>query len=297
MSRQTSFFGSQRGSVAILALWGVAIIFILLAAAGFTTRTEILIARHAVAASRARNAAEAGTQLGIKRLLEGRAAGTAIFDGRKLRWRDGSTQVEIAIRDEAGKVDINQAPLELLAGLFSAIGRPDEEALLLACRILVRRGSGDDGCPDLSDSDPQTAASARLFAAPEELAALPGFDQRLFAAIADAITVETGATAVDPTVAPRLVLLAIPGATQQMVDDYLADRAKAADSLLPSDQQELLAASPFFMRSPERDFTVSAVATTEDGARYRADLLVRLTDNRGRPYTIRGWRMPPIAAR
>src|SRR5205823_6728242 len=125
----------QRGSVAILALWAMAIIAVLLAAAGATTRSEALIARNMVAASRARHAAEAGTQLGLQRLLRRHAAVEAVFDGAPEPWQDGSIRVDIAIVDEAGKIDLNLAPVELVAGLFIAVGEPRETALLLACGI------------------------------------------------------------------------------------------------------------------------------------------------------------------
>ncbi len=143
----------ERGSVTILVLWGVAIMFVLLAAAGFTTRTEILVARNAVAAMRVREAAEGGTQLGLARLLARHAAGTAIFDG-KPRDVAGRNRVRgaIAIADEAGKIDLNQAPLELLAGLFEAVGRPEADAMLLACRIVQRRGSPAPDCPQPNDA-------------------------------------------------------------------------------------------------------------------------------------------------
>src|SRR5437868_3195803 len=138
----------EAGSIAILALWGVAIIAILLAAATFTTRTEVRIAENAIGGSRARLAAEAGTQLGLVHLLRRRAEGVAVFGGDPESWQDGSIRVQISIIDEAGKVDLNNAPLELLAGLFIAVGRSRETAVLLACNILDRRGTPDGACPE-----------------------------------------------------------------------------------------------------------------------------------------------------
>ena len=44
--------------------------------------------------------------------------------------------------------------------------------------------------------------------------------------------------------------------------------------------------------SPAREFTISAVAATADRARYRADLLIRLTDLPARPYEILATRAP-----
>src|SRR5437867_12934846 len=110
----------EAGSIALLALWCVAITGFLLAAATLTTRTELRTARNAIAESHARLTAEAGTQLGLARLLRRRAEGLLLFDGVPEAWRDGSTAVTVAIHDEAGKIDLNEAPLELLSGLLAA---------------------------------------------------------------------------------------------------------------------------------------------------------------------------------
>ena len=278
----------QRGSIAILALWGVALIFILIAPVAFATRGELQIARNALAASRARLAAEAGTQLGLLRLLRRHDAAAAAFDGTPEAWQQGSTKVAIAIADEAGKIDINVAPLELLAGIFEAVGTPHEAAELIACNILERRGDSVAGCPE-----PDAPHGGRRFAVPEELAQLPGIDDRLYDRVADYVTVATGASAIDPRVAPRAVLMAIPGATDGLVDAFLESRAMwrdfgAADaSLIPS------AAAAFVMASPGRDFTIAATATTSDGARHRAELQVRLTGRANQPYQVVAWRTPP----
>jgi general secretion pathway protein K len=283
----TTADSAQRGSVAILALWAMTIVAVLLAAAGATTRSEALIARNMVAAARARMAAEAGTQLGLERLLRRHTDVGAAFDGTPELWQDGSTRVEIAIADEAGKIDINLAPLELLAGLFSAVGEPPETALLLACNVLDRRGETGPGCPQPGFGAPPTP---HRFAMPEELAQVPGINPTLYDAIADDVTVATGASAIAPLVAPRTVLLAVPGATAAMVDSFLDGRREAGAAALP------VAAGPvpFLMSSPGRDFTISAVATTADRARYRADLQVRLTEQPNRPYEVIAWRTPPV---
>jgi general secretion pathway protein K len=277
----------ERGSIAILALWGVALIFILLAPVAYATRGELQIARNALAESRARLAAEAGTQLGLQRLLR-RHDGGASFDGAPEAWQLGSTKVAIVIADEAGKIDLNVAPLELLAGLFEAVGAPHEAAGLIACNVLDRRGDNGVGCPE---SD--TPHGGRRFVVPEELAELPGIDDRLYDRVADYVTVASGASAIDPRVARRAVLMAIPGATDSLVDAFLETRAMWHDlgtadaGLVPP------GAAPFVMASPRRDFTIAAIATTAEGARYRAELQVRLTERAAQPYQVVAWRATP----
>src|SRR5437763_14557921 len=84
---------AEAGSIAILALWGVTLIAMLLAAATFTTRTEVRIAENALGGSRARLAAEAGTQLGLFRLLRRRGAGVGVVGGGTEAWQGGSIRV------------------------------------------------------------------------------------------------------------------------------------------------------------------------------------------------------------
>ena len=74
----------------------------------------------------------------------------ALFDPRpEQRWRpDGErhgfefegTSIKVSIQDELGKIDLNQAPPALLAGLFAAVGQSKETAYLLTCRVVLRRG-------------------------------------------------------------------------------------------------------------------------------------------------------------
>jgi general secretion pathway protein K len=282
----------QRGSVAILALWGLAIVFVLLAAASFTTRSELQIARNELAAVRAHAAAEAGTQLGLAHLLARRARGTTLFDGTPEIWQDGPVRVVIAIADEAGKIDLNQAPPEFIAGLFVAVGQAKETAFLIACRVVARRGGAAPDCPEPRSAGPEPQSA---FAAPEELAALPGVGDRLYAQVADFVTVATGASAIDPAVAPRTVLLALPGATPELVEGWLAERQMEAEMSPEGSLFEALPDFPYLMVSPMRDFTVSAVATGPEGARARADLQLRLTRVASHPYDVLAFRSPPLA--
>lgn len=279
---------SESGSIAILALWGVVLIFMLLAPVAFATRGELRIARNALAESRARLAAEAATQLGLVRLLRRQNAGHGSFDGAPEAWQQGTTKVTIAIVDEAGKIDLNAAPQEMLTGLFAAAGTPLEAAALIACNVLDRRGDAGIGCPD--EDAPHVG---RRFSVPEELAEVPGIDNRLYDRVADCVTVATGASAIDPLVAPRTVLMAIPGATDSIVDEFLESRATMRDLASAGGGFVPAEAAAYLMPSPGRDFTIAATAVTDDGARYRAELQVRLTEQQGQPYQIVAWRTPP----
>ena len=66
------------------------------------------------------------------------------------------------------------------------------------------------------------------------------------------------------------------------------DLGSADAELIPA------AAAAYLMVSPRRDYTITAVATTSDGARYRAELQVRLTGRAAQPYQVIAWRAPPV---
>ncbi|HTZ36284.1 MAG TPA: hypothetical protein VMB84_09695, partial [Stellaceae bacterium] len=102
------------------------------------------------------------------------------------------------------------------------------------------------------------------------------------------------ASAIDPLVAPRLALLAIPGATADLVDDFLRSRATMRDLASIGAGMIPPGMSGFLMASPGRDFTISAIALAADGARYRADLQIRLTERAAQPYQVVAWRAPPV---
>jgi hypothetical protein len=65
------------------------------------------------------------------------------------------------------------------------------------------------------------------------------------------------------------------------------DIASTGAELVPA------AVAPFVMVSPRRDYTIAATALTGDGARYRAELQVRLTGRAAQPYQVIAWRTPP----
>jgi general secretion pathway protein K len=285
----------ERGSVTILVIWGIALVFILMAAVNYTSRADALLARATIDVSLARHAAEAGTQVGLARLIQHRLDGSIKFDGTPVAWALDGIRVDIAIFDEAGKIDLNQAPLAMLAGLLTATGQPADTAAVLACRIVDRRGGRDPDCPPESFGD-TGERQLPLFTAPEELALLPGFDDATYAAIADSVTVMTRASAIDPSVATRTVLLAVPGATPTLVDSFLSQRSFWESASLADIGVAARLAGPLFMPSPRQDFTIRATAMTQTGARYRADLQVRLTAQPARPYEIVAWRTPAFVA-
>jgi general secretion pathway protein K len=277
--------GRQRGVALVVVVWGLALVATAVAAIGFTTRSETLATRNAFEEARARLAAEAGVQLGLHRLL---AAGSrrvelAAADPERLKFAGSS--IAIAIADEEGKIDLNEAPLDLLLGLVAeGASNAPVEALPLACRIFGHRGWLDPRCGRVG-----AGWATGAFGAVEELRDVAGVDPKLYARLAPLVTVYSGAATIDPRVAPRGALLAVPALSTGFVDDWLARRHNGDDADRPRDRR-------WFTLSSGRTYTVSATAVTAGGGRHRDEMVVRLTGVRERPYVVLAWREPAVPA-
>src|SRR5690348_5865700 len=95
-----------------------------LLAIGFagTTHTDLQIVRNEYETARARTAADAAISLGVLALVDKSPATQWVADGRPYTLTFDGTTVRVTVQDEDGKIDLNAAPLELLAGLFETLG-------------------------------------------------------------------------------------------------------------------------------------------------------------------------------
>ncbi|HSS06011.1 MAG TPA: type II secretion system protein GspK, partial [Rhodanobacteraceae bacterium] len=99
----------QRGVAFVLVLWVIAMLSILLGSFALIARTENLQSRHLFDTTQARYAAEAGLNLAIYELRKADPMQRWIADGRPYRFGYGDAEIEIAIQDDSGKIDINTA--------------------------------------------------------------------------------------------------------------------------------------------------------------------------------------------
>jgi general secretion pathway protein K len=278
----------ERGAALIVVLWGIALIATAVVAIGFTSRSETLIGRNAIENARARQAAEAGIQLALHRLLS-YPRGGRLFDGSPSIWRDGSATVELAIQDEEGKIDVNVASFDMVAGVLRAAGLLRDDARLAACRIVARRGLIDPQCLDNDGRPP--AVEPGMLAATEELRRLVDLSDARYARLAAAATVYSGSAAIDPRVAPHDALAAVPTLSPGYVDSYLSRRAMHQAALGAEGLGELVDPR-YFAITTGQSFTISARATTPGGGRHRAEMVVRLTFRTDQPYAVLAWREP-----
>jgi hypothetical protein len=98
------------------------------------------------------------------------------------------------------------------------------------------------------------------------------------------LTVFTKSPGVNPAFAARPVLLAIPGATVEAVDTYLAQRQDALAQGLPAPAFPLAGGG-----APTNLWRIRAEATMPDGATYIREAVIRPGGDLQHPVTVLAW--------
>lgn len=289
---------AQRGFALLAVLWGVALLAVIAAGLTAATRSDARLASNIAERMQAEALAEAGIFAAILELHRAGDAPTWPADGQLLRLSLDGGRAEVTGTDEAGKVDLNAAPEELVAGLLRAVGLPDQEAARLADAIADFRD--EDGLRRLNGAEDAEYRAAGLshgafdrpFQTVEELRFVLGADDALVARVAPFVTVYTRESGIDPEVAPATALLALPGIDAAAVTaalDAVDGRAERLALALREVDDRLLGATA------GRLFTLRAAGTTDGGTAAVREAVIRLTGNPHHPYVIHAWRQPPAS--
>jgi general secretion pathway protein K len=296
----------------VSVLWVLALLSLL--AAGFTrtTRTEINLVRNQAENAQAEALADAGVHRAILGLMTQDPEAGWRVDGTVYAWRFGGGEIRAAVRDEGGKIDLNQATDDLLRGLLIAVGVEAEAATALVDAIAdfrdpdsLHRLNGAEDADYRQEGLPQDAKDAP-FEAVEELRQVLGMTPEIYAAIAPALTVHARRRKPHEPTASELVRAAMTGRTvaepeeaEEGEEEAEAEQAAAAqqevDEAAPAaGEAELdeiprsLGADTLVPRSRARVFTIHAEGRTETGAVFARDAIVQVTGG-GRPLQFFGW--------
>jgi len=183
----------------------------------------------------------------------------------------------------------------LLNGLFRAVGVADEAAAALADAVMdwrdadrLRRLNGAEDADYAAAGLAYGAKDAR-FESVAELRMVLGMTPAIFAAVRDAVTVHHRHAWVNPAVASRPVLLAMPGVAPGSVEAYLQARAGGA-----ARAADLLGIQTTGVQVRGTTYTIRARALRDEHELTGLEVTLRL--NRGgleRPYRILQWEQTP----
>jgi general secretion pathway protein K len=214
-----------------------------------------------------------------------------LVDGLVLRFEAGV--VELTVADEAARIDINVAEPEVLARLFTATGSTSMSAPTFAARILDWRDADSDVHVGGAEIEEYRKASVshelgnRRFYSAEELRFVLGLTAGDFSKLEPFVTVFNLTGRVDPSTAPRQVLLALPRVAEQDVRRLIASRNTGASRYELS--QILGGGSEYLLPQPSGAYRVTAKARLANGfvVAARATLMADPDDAAG--YRIVAW--------
>jgi general secretion pathway protein K len=282
----------QSGVALVLVMWVAVILTVIAGSFIVERRTELLVVHNSVSMARAEAAANAGVYRALHDLYRQNVPDAWKRDGTPHEWSFEGVPVRVEVRDESAKIDINTASDPLLRGLLVSIGLADAEAGAMLDAILDWRDPDPLKRPNGAEEGDYTAAGLTYrpanapFQAIEELQLVLGMRPDIYRRLAPSITVFSRATGVNATIASREVLLAIPGATTEAVDAYIArrDEARAQGAPLPP-FPPAGAAAPAGMVA-----TVRSDARLEDGTVFVREAVALLRPVPRRPVTFVAWR-------
>jgi general secretion pathway protein K len=170
----------------------------------------------------------------------------------EFQFRLGNANVAVEFKSEAGRIDLNMAPKELLVGLFAGLGAKYPEAEYYADRIIAWRVPAD---PDKPNAEASAYRSAGLTYSPRqapfvhvsELTLVLGLPPFLVERAMPFVTVFSGQAEINIFAASPEALAAIPGMTPDRLYALLNRRgvgpqnAQSARALFGSDPAGVMA--------------------------------------------------------
>jgi general secretion pathway protein K len=260
------------------------------------TSSETVIARNRLDIASARSTADSGVMLAILGLLDPDPTKTPPADGRITTFHIGNNIVAVSIADEGGKIDLNAAPNDLLAGLADELGIDAASRDALLAGITARRdsftkvaGAAVVALPimgGIGDADPG-GLGLQAFADTSEILSLPGLARDAAARLLPYLTVYSQQATLNPLTATREALMAAPGIGPEEVDFFLAARQQTS-----LEKPALSGVDRYVGTMPLRAVTITARARAGT-ASFTREAVVLVSGNLPlRPYRILRWQQP-----
>jgi general secretion pathway protein K len=286
----------ERGIALVLVIWIVTLLLVIAGSFIYAMRIDVRAARNAALIARGDALAQAAISRVLYELFKP-PGGPDVWKRAAVprNWSFDDASVVVSFKDESAKIDINSANDELLKGLFRSVGVGEEDASKLLDAVLdwrdedsLRRSNGAE------DADYALAGRKGLpanypFQSTEELQLVLGMRPEVFQRILPMITVYSRQPGVNPYLADRAVLLAIPAVSEEQVDAFIAERdAAVVEKRVPP---FFAAAGSYASYGQVATVTIRADVSLGDGIGVSREAVAMLTPQYPRrPYTFLAWR-------
>ncbi|WP_284404904.1 type II secretion system protein GspK [Acidovorax sp. SUPP3434] len=241
----------QRGMALLAVLWMVAALTIIVSGLTRSIREEARVMSLSRQNVQAQALGDAAIQLALQALV---ASNTPLARTRQAQIDYRGVTMQVQAMPLNGLIDINSAPVALLAKLFSVAGEMPAEAAqgLAQATVEMRERRDPRGAPQRFESE-------------EDLLKVPGVDYTLYARLSPLITADLrGRGLVNPMAAPMEVLTVLAGGNAAVAMRIVADRDAGAEGI---DTTALEAA--FLDNSTVRRLRIQARVPMPDGVWLR----------------------------
>jgi general secretion pathway protein K len=291
---------SQRGIALIAVLWLTVLLTVIASSFAYSMRGEALAARNTMSLAQARAIADGAVERMAFELSRPRNLQDVWrADGQPHAWSEGEVAVTATAFDESSRIDLNAATDPLLKGLLQNIGGLDPSTAQQVLEAILdwrdadelRRPNGAEAADYRAAGSKQVPANAP-FESVGELRRVLGVTGPLMAKLAESVTVYSRQRGINTATAARDVLLALPGATPELVDRFITARAEALASRLPVPP---FPAAQGFAASASPVWRISVRARLPDGVTFARDAVLRPLNDPRRPFVTLLWQEGPPA--
>src|SRR5438132_7544734 len=236
----------QRGIALILVLWLTILLTVIGGSFAYGMRNEAVAARNSLSLAQARALADGAIYRTVFELMRPRTlVDVWSADGTVHVWDESGSRIAVNALDESGKIDLNTAPDGLIKGLLTTAAEVDADTAARLIDVIddwkdaddLRRPNGAEA-PDYQAAGLSHKPANAPFESIAELQRVLGMTPAIYGRIADSLTVHSRMAGINPAFASRAVLLAVPGATPEIVDTYIAQRRDALAAKLPAPRSE-----------------------------------------------------------
>lgn len=272
----------EEGFALVLVVWAFLLLATLVGGLLLEARTSRTVAATGAEQLRARLIADGAINRAIMALLDARDPLRLPLDGAVQSIQLFGKTVSLRTESEAGKVNLNAAPLGLLAALFEGCGAPTAEARTLAARVVAWRtpsvgAARTDAIASYREAGRRYGPRLAPFRSVGELRLVLGMTDALQTAVAPIATVWSGDGSVDRSVAGEEMLRVLEAAGDALAASQRAARANghAAGANRPPAVGEAV--------------TITATLETADFALVRI-AVIQVAGDRHEPYRVLAWR-------
>jgi len=277
---------NKKGIALVMVLWILAILMVIALSFSFSARVETHSTLSFKEEAEKKFLAEAGIERGIMEIFYRNAnkGQTIILEDLEI-WKVDSTpyitQLDngfytVSITNESGKVDINTAPDVILKNLLINLGLELEEVDTIVDSVMdwkdpddLHRFHGAESDYYMSLPNPYNAKNAE-FETLEELLMVKGMTSEILfgnkerRGLIDFLTVHSGSTGeIDINVAPKEILMAIPGVTSELAEEIIKQRqVKEIYNLyevkaIPQKSHEII--EPYIAKESGNSFAIESI--------------------------------------